>query len=179
MAESVTVVVSGGVPVVDATPTSGTPADTRTTSGVPVTPVETGARPITIVASGAPPVVFISADGTSYLLGGVSTPGGSPYTMAAAVGSFVLTGQAATLTFAPAGVFTLTADAGTFTLTGDTMTPLVDYLVPADVAAFVLTGQDAALTSTATASRQFADLSIYRNAGSARSFASYDHYIAA
>lgn len=74
MAEPVCVAVSGGVPVVDATPGSGTPATGQTLNGFPVTPVDSGARPITIVASGAPPVVFISADGTEYLPGGVSDP---------------------------------------------------------------------------------------------------------
>ena len=68
MAEPVTVVGSGGVPVVDATP-GGTPADTRATVGIPLTPT-TGARPVTIVASGAIPVVFISANGQSYMPGG-------------------------------------------------------------------------------------------------------------
>src|SRR5688572_21085261 len=75
MAEPVTVVVSGGVPVVDATPLSGTALTNPTTYGVPVTPVESGARPVTIVASGAPPIVFIAENGVDYLLGGV---GGSP-----------------------------------------------------------------------------------------------------
>jgi hypothetical protein len=75
MAEPVTVVVSGGVPVVDATPLSGTALTNPTTYGVPVTPVESGARPVTIVASGAPPIVFIAENGVDYLLGG---SGGSP-----------------------------------------------------------------------------------------------------
>jgi hypothetical protein len=75
MAEPVTVVVSGGVPVVDATPLSGTALTNPTTYGVPVTPVESGARPVTIVASGAPPIVFIAENGVDYLLGGA---GGSP-----------------------------------------------------------------------------------------------------
>jgi hypothetical protein len=70
MAEPVTVVVSGGVPVVDATPLSGTALTNPTTYGVPVTPVESGARPVTIVASGAPPIVFIAENGVDYLLGG-------------------------------------------------------------------------------------------------------------
>lgn len=52
MAESVTVVVSGGVPVTES------PNDT----GVPLTPT-TGARPVTIVVSGGVPVTFISAAG--------------------------------------------------------------------------------------------------------------------
>jgi hypothetical protein len=75
MANPVTVVESGGVPVVDVTP-SGTPASNPSTVGVPVTPAE-NARPVTIVASGAPPVVFISDDGTEYLPGGLA-PGSEP-----------------------------------------------------------------------------------------------------
>ncbi len=53
MAESVTVVGSGGVPVTES------PANT----GTPMTPT-TGARPVTIVASGGPPVTFVGTDGT-------------------------------------------------------------------------------------------------------------------
>ena len=59
MAESVTVVVSGGVLVTES------PDNT----GVPLTPVS-GARPVTI-GSGGPEVTFISA-------GGVLWPGGNP-----------------------------------------------------------------------------------------------------
>jgi hypothetical protein len=61
MAESVTVVGSGGTPVTEH-------PDDR---GVPMTSVASGARPVTIVASGAPPVTFISASG-------VLQPGGTP-----------------------------------------------------------------------------------------------------
>ncbi len=75
MANPVTVVSSGGVPVVDATPLSGTALNNPTTRGVPVTPT-TGARLVTIVSSGAPPVVFINADGVTYMPGGTSGGGG-------------------------------------------------------------------------------------------------------
>lgn len=87
-------------------------------------------------------------------LGGAgSPPGGSPYTMTASVGSFVLSGE--------------------------TMSPLVDYRVASAAGAFVLTGQDATLSTTATGSRQFGDFDEYLNTGSARSFAAIDHYVAA
>ena len=76
MANPVTVVSSGGVPVVDATPLSGTALNNPTTRGVPCTPT-TGARPVTIVVSGAPPVVFIDTDGVTFMPGGTSGSGGS------------------------------------------------------------------------------------------------------
>lgn len=53
MAEPVTIVETGGVPVTEH------PDD----AGVPLTPAS-GARPVTIVASGAPPVTFVGTDGT-------------------------------------------------------------------------------------------------------------------
>lgn len=42
--------------------------------------------------------------------------------------------------------YTMAANSGTFVLSGDAMTPLVDRILPADVAAFALTGQAATLT---------------------------------
>jgi hypothetical protein len=53
MAESVTVVVSGGVPV----------TESLNNTGVPMTPTD-NARPVTIVASGKPSVTFVGTDGT-------------------------------------------------------------------------------------------------------------------
>ena len=71
MPSTVVVVGSGGVPVVDATPASGTPLNNPNKLNTPFTPVSSGARPVTIVSSGATPVVFISANGQSWLRGGV------------------------------------------------------------------------------------------------------------
>lgn len=91
------------------------------------------------------------------VLGGAGgSPGGSPYTMAAGAGSFVLSGEA--------------------------MTPLVDYLIPVEVGAFVLAGQDATLSTTAAGgtARQFASIAHYLNTETAaRSFASIDQYVVA
>lgn len=70
MAEPVVVVESGGTPVVDATPLSGTPGTTAATFGIPLTPVESGARPVTITETHGHPVVFVSADGTEFMPGG-------------------------------------------------------------------------------------------------------------
>lgn len=90
-------------------------------------------------------------------LGGASEPpGGSPYTMAASAGSFVLSGE--------------------------TMAPLVDYRVASAVGAFALTGQDATLSTTAAGgtARQFATIDHYLNTeATSRSFASIDHYVVA
>lgn len=90
MANPVTVVSSGGVPVVDATPLSGNALTNPTSYGVPVTPT-TGARIITIVVSGALPVVFVDVDGVTYMPGG----GGSSNTLQSDTGVDILadTGQ--------------------------------------------------------------------------------------
>lgn len=77
MANPVTIVASGGVPVVDATPLSGTALNNPTSYGFPCTPT-TGARPVTIVASGAPAVVFIDADGVTFMPGGSAGGGDAP-----------------------------------------------------------------------------------------------------
>lgn len=79
----------------------------------------------------------------------------------------------------PAGgsPYTMTAGAGSFLLSGETMTPLVDFRIPADVGAFALTGIDATLSTTATGTRQFAGISTYLNTGTSRSFAAFDQYV--
>ena len=64
MAESVTVVASGGVLV----------TESGNNTGVPMTPT-TGARPVTI-GSGGPPVTFISAAGVLWPGGVAPNPGG-------------------------------------------------------------------------------------------------------
>ena len=76
MAEPVVVVGSGGVPVVDATPGSGTPLTNPATVGVMCSPVASGGRPVTIHASYGPPVVFVNAAHTEYLPGGEEGGGG-------------------------------------------------------------------------------------------------------
>jgi hypothetical protein len=74
----VTVVGSGGIPVVDATPLSGNALTNPTLYGDACTPT-TGAKPVTIVASGAPPVVFVDTDGITFMPGGVTgDPGDAP-----------------------------------------------------------------------------------------------------
>jgi len=70
MAEPVTVVGSGGVPVVDATPASGSPSSNPSKINTPLTPT-IGKRPVTIVSSGALAVVFVSANGQTWMRGGV------------------------------------------------------------------------------------------------------------
>lgn len=51
----------------------------------------------------------------------------------------------------PGSPYTMSAGTGSFVLTGDAMTPLVDYKLPAAVGAFTLTGQAATLTYSASA----------------------------
>jgi hypothetical protein len=80
----------------------------------------------------------------------------------------------------PAGSpYTMTAGAGSFLLSGETMTPLVDFRIPADVGAFALTGIAATLSTTATDSREFAGISTYLNTDTSRSFAAFDQYVVA
>lgn len=72
MPKAVTVVDSGGLPVVDATPESGTPSTNPTNLGTPVTPVDSGGLPVTIVESLGKPVVFVTEDLAEYRRGGAS-----------------------------------------------------------------------------------------------------------
>jgi hypothetical protein len=79
------------------------------------------------------------------LLGGAShPPSGSPYTLTAAKGSFILT--------------------------GDAMAPLVDRKLPSDLGAFALTGIAATLTKTSTAGVLFKAASSNGNATTTRTF---------
>jgi hypothetical protein len=77
MAESVTVVVSGGVLV----------TESLDNTGVPLTPTS-GARPVTI-GSGGPPVTFISAAGVLWP-GGVEPGGGTDKVLLADGVSYIL-----------------------------------------------------------------------------------------
>jgi hypothetical protein len=77
---------------------------------------------------------------------------------------------------------TLIAGSGSFILSGETMTPLVDYLIPSGVGAFTLTGQNVTLDTTASGgtARQFAIIDHYLNTETTtRSFASVDQYVVA
>ena len=166
----VVVMASGGLAVTEASNGLGLRADVAT-NGLGIG--------VTIVSALGLPIIFYGPDGTPWP-GGVA-PGGTN-TLVAGAGSFVLTGNDVSLTRQAPGAFTLTAAGATFVLSGETMTPLVDYRLPGEVGAFTLTGQNVTLDTTATGgtARQFADISIYRNAeATARSFAVFDHYVAA
>lgn len=83
-------------------------------------------------------------------LGGGS--GGSsiiPGTIVAGGGSYIWTGQDASLVIAETA--NLTADAGSYAWTGDTMSPLQDHFVTASGGSYAWTGQDATLTDSGAA----------------------------
>lgn len=60
-------------------------------------------------------------------------------------GEFTLIGQEVTLTYAPAGAYSITADAGTFTLTGEAASLTATRTLSCDAGSFTLIGQDATL----------------------------------
>lgn len=83
-----------------------------------------------------PPNTLVAARGL-FILGGQSVNlKVGRIALAASVGAFTLSGQAASFL----SVRRLTANTGTFTETGDTMTPTLGYALPSDVGTFVLTG---------------------------------------
>ncbi len=65
--------------------------------------------------------------------------------LSAGQGSYALSGQDATLTYSPAGAYTITADAGSFTLTGQADGLSAARLLTAAQGSYSLTGQDASL----------------------------------
>lgn len=84
-------------------------------------------------------------------LGALKTTGATAYTLTAAVGTFTLTGIAATLTRG----YTLTALRGTFTLTGNAVNFATGHSLTASTGTFTLTGVAATFTRgyTLTAAR--------------------------
>lgn len=58
-------------------------------------------------------------------------------------GGYTLTGQDATLTYTPAGAYTLDLDAGAYTLTGHAVELLISRVLSADAGVYALTGADA------------------------------------
>jgi len=129
MAESVTVVPSGGVLVTESLDNTGTP----------LTPAD-NARPVTI-GSGGPEVTFVGIDGVLWP-GGVSPSG----TLIADLGSYAWTGQDASLVVeAPASV---AAGAGSYAWAGDDATPVQNHTLAGAGGSYAWTGQDATLTKS-------------------------------
>jgi hypothetical protein len=82
---------------------------------------------------------------------------GAVYTLTAGAGSFVITGQDATLKITRR----LVAEAGSFTLTGQAASLKITRRLVAEAGSFILTGQDATLTKTSPGS-----LTLVADAGS-------------
>jgi hypothetical protein len=131
MAESVTVVVSGGVLVTESLDNTGTP----------LTPAD-NARPVTI-GSGGPEVTFVGIDGILW-------PGGVPPsgTLIAGTGSYAWTGQDATLTVTT--LKSVAADSGSYLWTGDDATPVQNHILGDAGGSYAWTGQDATLTKSSS-----------------------------
>lgn len=89
---------------------------------------------------------ILAADAGSFTLSGQDAALSRSYNVDGGAGAFTLTGQDATLTYTPAGSYTLVADAGAFTLTGQDATLLKTRILTADAGSFSLSGQSATLT---------------------------------
>ena len=85
-----------------------------------------------------------NAEVGSYMLVGVNAL--VDLSMNAAQGSYALTGQAATLTFAPLSNPTITAEFGSYALTGRAANTNYGRNLPAEVGVYALTGRQAGLT---------------------------------
>ena len=87
----------------------------------------------------------IIAESGSYVLTGTKTDLLRYLLLSAGAGSFSLTGSDVTLTYTPAGAYTLPAGSGSFLLSGSNVDLLRDLTLSAEGGAFTLTGSAAAL----------------------------------
>lgn len=87
----------------------------------------------------------LTAEAASFALTGADAALKAGRLLSAEAGSFALTGTDATLTYEPAGSYTLTADSGSFTLTGGDVGLIAARVLSAEAGSFALTGSDAAL----------------------------------
>jgi hypothetical protein len=63
-------------------------------------------------------------------------------------GSYAITGNAATLTYSPAGAFSLSAESGSYVLSGQAAALLAARILRSAAGTYAITGQDATLTYT-------------------------------
>ena len=87
----------------------------------------------------------LTAEAASFALTGADAALKAGRLLSAEAGSFALTGTDATLTYEPAGSYTLTADSGSFALTGGDVGLIAARVLSAEAGSFALTGSDAAL----------------------------------
>lgn len=87
----------------------------------------------------------VSADSGSYTYSGTDADLNRGYALAADSGAYAYSGTDATLTFSPAGDFTLIADSGTYTYTGTNAGLEAAFVIPSDSGAYTYTGTDAGL----------------------------------
>ena len=90
----------------------------------------------------------LTAEAASFALTGTDAALKAGRLLSAEAGAFTLTGTDATLTYEPAGSYTLTADPGSFALTGGDVGLIAARALSAEAGSFSLTGSDATLTYT-------------------------------
>lgn len=108
-------------------------------------PVDPGSYTLTGTAAGTVYNRVIAATAGSYTLTG--TAAGTLYNrvVVADGGTYSLTGSDVTLTYTPAGGYTLTCDVGSYTLTGTSANTAYNRVITADGGSYSLTGIDATL----------------------------------
>ena len=81
--------------------------------------------------------------------------GGHSYSITCNAGAYTYTGQAATITYAPAGAYTLNALAGSYTYTGQAATLLHSRLLDASAGSYAYSGQNAGVAYGRTLAEAF------------------------
>ena len=87
----------------------------------------------------------LAADSGTYAYTGTAAVLVADRLLTADSGAYTYTGTAATLTFTPAGVFTLTADSGSYSYTGTAAQLLLGSVIQTDAGTYVYTGTSADL----------------------------------
>lgn len=91
--------------------------------------------------------ILLLAEQGSYALTGQSAGLFASRQLLAEQGAYALSGQDATLTYTPAGAYTLTANSGSYALAGQDAALLLARTLVAAQGSYALTGQDATLSS--------------------------------
>lgn len=89
---------------------------------------------------------LLSAASGTYAVSGTAADLRKSAILAATSGSFALTGTAATLTYTPAGSYSLSADSGSYTLNGTTVALKVGRILPAASGSYAFTGTNVTLS---------------------------------
>lgn len=117
----------------------------ETAAGAYTLEADAGAYTISGQAAGLLASRLLAADAGSYAVTGQAASLLISRLLQADAGAYVLTGQDVTLTYTPAGEYTIALDAGSYAISGQTVDLLVDRLLSPDAGAYTVSGQDAAL----------------------------------